>query len=64
MGEGGPVRSWAHNLPLSRMCRVSDFVHPKFDTGAYAPFKLKEGEMPDSSNTKKTAKADSAAAKA
>ncbi len=64
MGKGGPERSWAHKVPLSRMCRVCDFVHPKIDTGAYAPFKLKEGEMPDSSNTKKTAKADSAAAKA
>ena len=64
MGEGGPERSWAHNLPLSRMCRVSDFVHPKIDTGAQAPDQLKEGEMPDSSSNKKSTKADSAAAKA
>jgi hypothetical protein len=46
------------------MCQVSDFAPSKLVPGADAPNSLKEGKMPDSTNNKKSAKADSAAAKA
>ena len=54
----------AQSRTLSRMCQESDLVPSKLVTCAKAPNSLKEGEMPDSTNSKKSAKADSAAAKA
>jgi hypothetical protein len=64
MWVGLASKKEAQNLPFRRMCQVNDLAPSKLDPGATAPNSLKEGEMPDSSSNKKSAKADSAAAKA